>query len=166
MNARFFYLAAICTLGFLMTVGCDSASHSPDRLDKLDTIHMTIKGTPFELWIADDTIETATGLMNVPAERMAPKPDGTQRGMIFVFHFSAERSFWMKDTIIPLDIAYVSTDGAVVSTYTMAPLDSRPNQYPSGKPFRFAIEVNAGVWAQIGLHPDDRIQIPDSLLKR
>jgi len=48
----------------------------------------------------------------------------------------------------------------------MAPLDERPGQYPSGKPARFAIEVNAGVFTDLGLTAGDKITIPDLVLKR
>jgi len=48
----------------------------------------------------------------------------------------------------------------------MAPLDERTGQYPSGSPAKYAIEVNAGVWGRIGLHPGDALEIPSPVLKR
>ncbi len=72
----------------------------------------------------------------------------------------------MKNVIIPLDIAYVGSDGIIVSTYTMAPLDDRQGRYPSGRPVRYAIEVNANVFARLGVGPGDHLDIPSSLLKR
>ena len=145
------------------------ASCTPKRveeLEKLGTVRVPIKGQPFELWIADDFSEQAQGLMFVTAERMAPLPDGTERGMIFIFDHEQVRNFWMKNTIIPLDIAYLDADGLVVATYTMAPLDGRSGQYPSGSPAKYAIEVNAGVWGRIGFHAGDALEIPSTVLKR
>jgi uncharacterized membrane protein (UPF0127 family) len=104
--------------------------------------------------------------MQVTSDQMAPLPDGTERGMLFIFDHEQYLSFWMKDTIIPLDIAYLDTSGIVVATHTMAPLDDRWGQYPSGSPARYAIEVNAGVWEDLGLRAGDHIDIPGSVLKR
>lgn len=146
--------------------GSSCTPPKPDDLDKLGTVDLTIKTGQFRLWIADSWAEQQNGLMFVTAERMADLPDGTRRGMIFVFDSEHELNFWMRNTIIPLDIAYLDSKGTVVATHTMAPLDERPNQYPSGKPARYAIEVNAGVFADLGLKVDDRITLPDSLLKR
>ena len=144
------------------------ASCTPKRieeLDKLGTVRLSIKQQAFELWIADDVSEQTQGLMFVTAERMAPLADGTERGMIFVFDHEQVLNFWMRNTIIPLDIAYLDSDGVVVATHTMAPLDERPGQYPSGSPAQYAIEVNAGVWGRIGLRPGDAIKIPSPVLK-
>lgn len=143
-----------------------SPAPNPDDLDRLGTVDMTIADRKFKLWIADSYNEQANGLMFVTAERMAPLPDGTERGMIFVFDRDQHLSFWMRNTIIPLDIAYLTADGTVIKTYTMAALDDRPNQYPSGRPGRYAVEVNAGVWTRIGIKAGDRIELPTSLLKQ
>lgn len=152
-----------------LAMGLYGSSCSPKRvedLDKLGTVRLSIKQKAFELWIADDVSEQTQGLMFVTAERMAPLTDGTERGMIFAFDHEQVLNFWMRNTIIPLDIAYLDSDGVVVATYTMAPLDERPGQYPSGSPAQYAIEVNAGVWGRIRLRPGDTIEIPSPVLKR
>ena len=152
-----------------LIMGLYGASCSPKRveeLDKLGTVGLTIKQQPFELWIADDASEQTQGLMFVPAERMSPLADRTERGMIFVFDRARALNFWMKNTIIPLDIAYLDSEGKVVATYTMAPLDERAGKYPSRSPAQYAIEVNAGVWERIGLRPGDTIEIPSAVQRR
>lgn len=146
----------------LLDTGC--SARRIDDLDTLGTVRLSIKQRAFELWIANDSDEQQQGLMHVTAERMAPLPDGAMRGMIFVFDHSGELTFWMKDTIIPLDIAYLDSTGKVVAKYTMAALDIRPGQYPSRAPAQFAIEVNAGVWSDIGLLVGDTIELPPTLL--
>lgn len=138
----------------------------PNDLDKLGTIDLAIKGRTFQLWVADQNEERLRGLMFVNAEQMADLPDGKGRGMIFAFEFDQEMSFWMRNTIIPLDIAYLDSNGVVLNTHTMAPLDERFNQYPSAGPARYAIEVNANVWTAIGLQAGDRLAIPSPLLKK
>jgi uncharacterized membrane protein (UPF0127 family) len=117
------------------------------------------------VWVADDDDERERGLMFVTAEEMAALPDGTERGMWFIFDAeqSARHGFWMKNTIIPLDIAFVRSDGRIVSIRTMAPRDTR-HYYPKA-PYRFALEVNANTFSRLGIKEGDGIEIPKSLLK-
>ena len=138
----------------------------PSALDQMETVDLVIKDQPFRLWIADSDPERQSGLMHVTKDQMAALPDGTQRGMIFVFQYDQQLSFWMKNTIIPLDIAYLTLEGEVVGRHTMAPLDTRMQQYPSKGPARLAIEVNAQVFTQLGLVDGDHLEIPESVLKR
>lgn len=139
---------------------------TPDSLGHLPTTDMSIKGQRFRLWVADNLDDQNAGLMHVTAERMTPLRDGTERGMLFVFDRAVRGSFWMKNTILPLDIAYVAADGTVVAIYTMAPLDTRSNAYPPGALYRFAIEVSANRLSVLGLKVGDHLEIPPSILKR
>lgn len=126
---------------------------------------MRIGRQEFELWIARTFDEQSQGLMRITKEQMAPLADGTERGMLFVFDHSVRDSFWMKNTIIELDIAYLATDGTVVSTYTMAPLDTRTNQYPPHAPYRYAIEMRAHRLKALGIIRGAVLKIPASVLK-
>ncbi len=66
--------------------------------------------------------------------------------MLFVFPDSTPRSFWMRNTRIPLDILYLDEDGRIVGLQANArPLDETP--LPSGAPCRFVLEVPGG-WSQ------------------
>ncbi len=163
MMLRTVTMALLSLAGALYVTSCTPTE--PNELDKLGTVRLTIKGQPFELWIADEYEEHQRGLMFVTAEQMADLPDGTKRGMLFVFDRERHLSFWMKNTIIPLDVAYLDSDGIVVATHTMVALDNRSGQYPSGSPARFAVEVNANVWSDLGVQAGDHIQIPASALK-
>jgi uncharacterized protein len=146
----------------------DAPDTPPAQLDPLDaalgTLDLTVKGERFRLWIADEPSEQERGLMRVTPDRMSPLPDGTRRGMIFIYDQEQYLSFWMHDTIIPLEIAYLDSSGLVVDVHTMAPLDER--LYPSGDPARIAIEVNAGDFGVLGMQANDQIVLPDSVLKR
>jgi len=144
--------------------GCSPTK--PNELDRLAKVTMTIKGHRFDVWIADSSSERERGLMMVTQEQMAPISDGVDRGMIFVFDHDERGSFWMKDTIIPLDIAYLAADGTVVTTYTMAPLDTRYNQYAPTKPYRYVIEVNANRWNDLGVRVGDKVDIPPEIANR
>ncbi len=84
--------------------------------------------------------------------------------MLFLFDQEMVLSFWMSNTITALDIAYIAPDGRIVKTYTMAPLETRI--YPSIEPAQFALEVRAGLFAELGIVAGTYVEIPDSLLKR
>jgi uncharacterized membrane protein (UPF0127 family) len=148
--------------------GCNSNSSTANSsrqggndLDSMSTAKLSIGETEFQTWIANTDEEREKGLMFVEAEQMQPLEDGTLRGMLFVFDSERQLNFWMKDTIIPLDIAYARSDGTIIKIHTMTPLDTRSNQYPSGEPARVALEVNAGVFADKGISEGDVIAIPD-----
>lgn len=161
---RIAILIALSSLAPMMVANCTPST--PNALDILGTADMTIKGQSFKLWIADNFDERARGLMFVTKEEMAPLSNGVKRGMIFVFDFESLLTFWMKNTIIPLDIAYLDSQGGVVAIHTMIPLDVRPGQYPSREPAQFAIEVNKSVFSDLNLQVGDRLDIPAQLLKQ
>lgn len=110
----------------------------------------TDKGvTTFQVEIADSEIEREYGLMC----RRALAAD---RGMLFLFARETPQMFWMRNTLIPLDIIYIGADGRVVSiSRSVQPLDERGA--PSAGPAKFVLELAAGRAAQIGLLPGDRV---------
>ena len=79
------------------------------------------------------------------------------QGMLFVFDFEQELNFWMKNTLIRLDIAYLNDALQVVDVQTMIPeheiLPDLLPFYTSAAPAKFALEVNAGVAADCGIVP-------------
>lgn len=111
----------------------------------------------FNVWVAETLDEQMLGLMNVTDAEL-----DKDEGMLFVFSRDEVRGFWMRNTIIPLDIAYIRSDGTIVRTLTMQPLDE--STYSSVEPARFALEVRAGELAARGIAAGDRVEIPASLL--
>jgi hypothetical protein len=103
--------------------------------------------------IADEPDEQATGLMNRTAL-------GEDRGMLFVFPSEEDRSFWMKDTLIPLSIAYMDSEGRIVDIQVMKALDDDPPHYVSAEPARYALEVNKGFFDERGVEVGDKADLP------
>ncbi len=103
--------------------------------------------------IADEPDEQATGLM-------ARTALGEDRGMLFVFPSEEDRSFWMRDTLIPLSIAYIDAEGRIVDIQDMKALDDDPPHYVSAKPARYALEVNKGFFDERGVKLGDRVELP------
>jgi uncharacterized membrane protein (UPF0127 family) len=91
--------------------------------------------------VADDDGSRALGLMFV--NHMAE-----DAGMLFKWSSPRVLSFWMKDTYLPLDIAFIDQDGIVVKTERMIPLSSR--SVSSGRPCVMALEVPEGSLAKAG----------------
>jgi uncharacterized protein len=107
--------------------------------------------TTVRLEVAAGPAARARGLMG--RERVAP---GT--GMVFLYPGDVREAFWMKDTLVPLSIAFVAADGRVVSVHEMTPCraDPCPTYAPAG-PYRYAVELAAGAFPAAGVGPGDRV---------
>jgi uncharacterized membrane protein (UPF0127 family) len=114
-------------------------------------VHMQVGSQPFTLELAATDRTRQHGLMH----RQSLPPD---RGMIFVFADEEPRSFWMRNTLIPLDIVYLDKDGKVVSISQMKPLDE--TGVHSAAPAKYAIEMNEGAAAKAGVKVGDVLDIP------
>jgi len=157
-----------------LTTGCHWLGQSTEMKNNLDTMRtagIQIQGHAFQVWLATTDEQQQRGLMQVRQEQLDPiapnaalgLPLGADRGMLFVFSDEEPRAFWMYNTIIALDIAFIRSDGVIVMTHTMAPLETR--LYPSVEPAQFALEVRAGLFAELGINPGMRVEMPESLLK-
>jgi uncharacterized membrane protein (UPF0127 family) len=94
--------------------------------------------------------DRALGLMF----RRSLAPDS---GMLFVFDTSNFQRFWMKNTLIPLSIAYITRDSLITDILEMAPLDTT-TPYASSKPARYALEMNSGWFQSKGIKPGDTVR--------
>jgi uncharacterized membrane protein (UPF0127 family) len=111
-----------------------------------------LKGQRFTVEIADSPDEQALGLMF--RDELAD-----DHGMLFIFPREARRSFWMKNTRIPLDIMYFDGNLALVSMSQDTPpcrVRLCPN-YPSEGPAQYVLELNAGKAAELGVVRGDRL---------
>jgi len=113
-----------------------------------ETRDIVVDGHGITVEIADEPVERNLGLMYRDAL-------GADRGMVFVYPEPAPRNFWMKDTKIPLSIAYIDADGVIVHLADMRPLDTTP--VPSEKPAMFALEMNQGWFVKHDVAVGDKV---------
>jgi len=99
--------------------------------------------------VAADGATRARGLMM--RERLEPNA-----GMLFVFQDKAGQCFWMKNTRIPLSIAFIEDDGTIVNIRDMQPLSEE--SHCSARPVRYALEMDQGWFARRGIKPGDRLR--------
>src|SRR5215216_7853289 len=105
------------------------------RLEPLDGPAVTVR-----LEIAADPAARARGLMG-----RREVPEGT--GMVFLYPEDVAEAFWMKNTLVPLSIAFVAADGRVVSVAEMTPCEADPcPSYAPAGPYRYAVELAAGAF--------------------
>lgn len=113
-----------------------------------------LRGERFTVELAIEREDQVRGLMF--REHM---PD--DHGMLFVFTGMAPRSFWMKNTRIPLDIIYIGEDLRVVSVaHNARPCAADPCPgYPSAGPAKYVLELNAGTAGALGVEPGDSLTL-------
>jgi uncharacterized protein len=117
----------------------------------VDIINSEGERVEVEVEIADNDAERQRGLM----ERTALAENA---GMLFVFEREQPLSFWMKNTLIPLSVAYIDSTGRIVDIQDMEPLDE--TSHPSAEPGQYALEVNQGFFAERGIEVGNEVEIP------
>ena len=122
---------------------------------KLETAVLSIAradSSPVEITveIARTDEERTQGLMH-----RKKLPDG--EGMIFIFDRDQQLSFWMKNTVIPLSIAFIASDGRIIEIRDMRPLDL--NTVKSSRSVRYALEAPQGWFDRAGIKAGDVINI-------
>ena len=138
--------AAASAVALALLVASASAQDAPQ---KLPSIKLSAGMHVIQAELAQTPDERSTGLMFRRAM-------GTNDGMLFVFERAGEQCFWMKNTLLPLSIAFVADDGSVVNIESMKPqtLDS----HCSSRPVRFVLEMNEGWFAKRGIKPGSKLK--------
>jgi uncharacterized membrane protein (UPF0127 family) len=129
-------------LSMLVTGGCSG--------DALETTSLDVSGVELKVESADTPEERNQGLM-------FRKSLGENEGMIFVFEKESKVSFWMKNTEIPLSVAFIAADGTIRQIEDMEPRSLAP--VPSYRNVLYALEVNQGWFERNGISPGDKVDI-------
>jgi hypothetical protein len=115
---------------------------------ELPTVELSINGQKLTAEVAATPDQRATGLMN----RFRLRPE---QGMVFVFERAEPQAFWMKNTFIPLSIAFIAADGRILNIADMAPQDE--SLHWSRGAALHALEMRKGWFAERGIKPGDRV---------
>src|SRR5829696_9097228 len=99
--------------------------------------------------VADNFVTRMQGLMHRPSL-------GANEGMLFVFEKADIQCMWMKNTLIPLSVAYIADDGSIVNVEDMKP--QTEDSHCARQPVRFALEMNVGWFASKGLRPGTKLR--------
>lgn len=119
-----------------------------DAPQKLRSIPLNAGMHVIQAEVAQSPQERAIGLMH-------RKDMPANNGMLFVFEEANPQCFWMRNTLLPLSIAFVADDGTVVNIADMKPMDE--TSHCSDKPVRYALEMNKGWFAKRGIKAGSRL---------
>jgi uncharacterized membrane protein (UPF0127 family) len=112
------------------------------------TVHNGDKLLTWCMLLASTQQQRARGLMQVKDKTL-----GGYNGMLFRYDQDVTESFWMRNTPMPLSIAYISSAGQIVTVADMEPCSDSPDcrDYPAAGPYRITIEVPQGNLANLGI---------------
>ncbi len=161
---RFLLFLSLC----LTLIGCGGGSGSippgtnPNRtfqLRDLQRADIRINGQTFRVWVMDTDAKRREGMMHLTdAEVQADE------GMLFVFPDARTRSFFMRNTLIPLDIAYIGADRRILNIRQLQPRDE--TSVPSDGPAQYALEVKQNTFGRLGIQSGMTVEIPTGVQAR
>ncbi len=145
MNVRFGGVARAAIHGlwlFAFAFSCQAQGTTQNAAQSLPTLTLSAGIHLITAELAQTAQQREIGLMF--RETMA-----TNHGMLFVFDQAGQQCFWMKNTLLPLDVAFITDNGTIVNTGRMKPrtLDA----HCSKTPVRFVLEMNDGWFAKRGI---------------
>ena len=140
-------------IGALLTCSCshNEAKHAVDAVG--------MKNGVVVLRAGGRTLRVEVEVASTPEQRnhglMFRRHLNPYQGMLFVFDEEEVQSFWMKNTRIPLSIAYAAADGTILTIADMRPMSLKGT--PSGSPALYALEVNQGWFEAHGVNVGDKL---------
>lgn len=137
------------------TTTAPESARVPEGFERAAATVTTADGEVCELclWVADTTDLRALGLMFVTDL-------GHADGMVFVYPSPRGGTFWMKNTVLPLSIAYFGADGRFLDSHDMEPCRSEDCQrYRTAPDMQFAIETTQGDLVDLGIGPGSTLEL-------
>ncbi len=152
--AAFLVVGGVLALTGSGTARSDVPEPGQPMILSVDPVPLTVEGrddVAIMVEIADSPVEAAAGLM-------WRKQMDDDHGMLFAFDKAAPRTFWMRNTIMPLDIIFIGEDGTVDTIRQGKPLDD--THLNSKGPVRYVLELKAGQAAAHGIREGIVLQHP------
>lgn len=140
--------ATVALAAFLAVAGCSPKTELPQSLPKMT---MTVGGRALAVEVAKRPAERMTGMM-------FRKKIGPDEGMLFVFPYDAMTPFYMRNTYVPLSIAFITSGGVIMNIEEMQPL--KEDLHHPLVECRYALEMPAGWFARNKVQPGDRVTLP------
>jgi len=137
---------------FLLAALLAAAAHA-----QLPVVELTAGMHRVQAEVADNMGARMTGLMH-------RKSMAQNAGMVFVFEENAAHCMWMKNTLIPLSVAFIDEAGAIVNIADMQPHSEQ--SHCAARPARYALEMNQGWFAQRGIKPGAKLRGLEKLAPR
>lgn len=147
---RFLPLVAMAAFALLTACGNNDAKQSESPKTVGDRFAIKLGERTVQMQVALLPAETQQGLM-------FRQSMGADEGMLFVFDRPQQMSFWMRNTLIPLDIGYFDSAGELKEIYPMYPRDESP--VPSRGRMQFALEMNQGWYRSAGVKPGAKLDL-------
>ncbi len=127
------------------------------QLDDLTKVTLKIEKNSFETWIMDTQSKRCEGMMYLGDREVK-----ANQAMLFVFSEPQPLRFWMKNTYIPLDIAYIGKSKKILNVLTMRAFDV-DTDYASKGDAMYALEAKAGVFKKLGIKAGMKVVFPDTV---
>ena len=154
LGSAFFLISAVAVKLWLGGASSEEAVETGE----LPTANVVLNGQPYTVELAQSQAERSRGLMNRTSL-------GQDRGMLFIGERTGPISFWMKNTLIPLDIIFLDEQWKVVGLHSNVPpceADPCPT-YPSPAPAMHVLEINAGQAQALGVELGVALSVPPPL---
>ena len=151
--ARAFRLVA--TFAVLLTLagaaGCGGSEEPSVPGGQASVVFHTPGGdATLSVQVARTSAERTLGLMNRSSLEAG-------HGMIFVWDQPTSSTFWMKNTLIPLSVAFIDGDGTIIDIQQMQPQTTDP--HAPGQDYLYAVEANQGYYSEHGITPGSKVEI-------
>ncbi len=127
-----------------------AAAQEGPQLD-LPRVKLTTGMHVIDAQVASSPEQRMTGLM---FRQEMPQHEG----MLFVFEYASQQCFWMRNTLLPLAVAFVADDGTIVNIDEMQP--QTLNSHCSAKPVRYVLEMNKGWFSKKGIKAGTKLEGP------
>ena len=144
-------LLAALQIAALLLAAAPVVRAQTEAQPRLDTVTLQAGMHLIRAEVARTPQQTSIGMM-------FRREMGANEGMLFVFNDLEPRCFWMKNTLLPLSIAFIDDDGRITDLADMQPLSEQ--NHCSSRAVRFALEMNQGWFAKRGIKPGFKLKGP------